>query len=148
MKVILLDNIRGIGRVGDIKEVSDGYARNFLLPRGLGKPATEGTVRDVSALKSKKLEAAALAETEARQVAERIQGTVVAIAAKANKQGKLFAGVEADQIAKAISETAGAHITADQLQLKEPLKTVGEHPVTVALTDEVNAPIVVTITAQ
>ncbi len=148
MKVVLLDNIRGVGRVGDIKEVSDGYARNFLLPRGLGKPATQGALRDADTLKSKKLEAAALAQTEAQEVAARITGMIVAITAKANKQGKLFAGIEADQVANAISEKAGVHIAANQLKLEEPLKSVGEHPIAVALTEEVSAPLVVSITAQ
>jgi len=148
MKVVLLDNIKGIGQVGDVKNVSDGYARNMLLPRGLAKPVTEGLLKDIEALKAKKLQAIALAHAEAQKLAEKINGTKIQLTGKANEQGTLFAGIEAHQIAQTLSKTAGIQIDAAALELPEHIKTLGEHSIRVNLSADVTADIVVEVIAQ
>ncbi|HXV27158.1 MAG TPA: 50S ribosomal protein L9 [Candidatus Paceibacterota bacterium] len=148
MKVILLDNIRSVGQVGDVKDVSDGYARNFLIPRRLARAASEGAAKDVQAIKAKKLAAAKLADDEAKATAEKLSGTPVQIAGKANAKGTLFAAIEPADVAAELSGLAGARIEASAVQLDEPLKTVGEHEVTVKLTDNVSATVKVVIAAE
>jgi large subunit ribosomal protein L9 len=145
MKVILLDNVRTVGQVGDVKDVNDGYARNFLIPRGLAKVATPGAAKDVEALKAKKLEASRIASEQAQGIAAKLVETTVRIAGKANEQGTLFAGIESSDLAATISQEAGVHIKPEQLHPHDHLKTVGEHVVTVDLADEVTADVKVEI---
>ncbi len=145
MKVLLLDNIRGIGQVGDIKEVSDGYARNFLLPRGLGKAASVGALKQVSTLKTKKLEAMALAHDAAVELTRTISGHTVTIHAKANEQGTLFSGVTAKEIAPLLSSVAGVHIPPEAISVGTHLKHVGVHHVTLELAEGVSADVTVDI---
>src|SRR5512143_1158320 len=129
MKVVLLDNVRGIGRVGDVKEVSDGYARNFLLKNRLAKAATAGSVRDAATLAAKKLEALALEQSEAQELAAKIDGIVIPIAGKANEKGTLFAAIDAAHIAAAVSAQVGARIDPESVILDGHLKTIGDHQV-------------------
>ncbi|MCC6934308.1 MAG: 50S ribosomal protein L9 [Candidatus Yanofskybacteria bacterium] len=145
MKVVLLDNIKGVGKVGEVKEVNDGYARNFLIRRGLGKPATAGAVKESEQLKAAKLEARALAHAQAQEIAQRLAGTMVTLAGKANPQGKLFSSVTAADIAERVSAAANAHITASAIKLNGHLKTLGEHEVEVQLTDDIATAIHVVI---
>jgi len=141
MKVVLLDNIKGIGTVGSVKEVRDGYARNFLLPKGLAKSATEGALKEAELLKVRKLEAAKLAQAEAEAVAKKLEGATVVIPGRANEKGKLFSAISTDEIAQAASTVAGAHITSEQVKLDEPLKTSGPHAVVLQLIDGVSTTI-------
>lgn len=136
MKVVLLDNVRGIGQVGDVKDVSDGYARNFLLRKGLARAATVGSINDVALHASKKREALALAHQEAERLAVKLTGTVVPITGKANEQGTLFASI--------------SRVTVDgtTFELPEHIKTTGDHPVTLRLADGVTADILVRVTAS
>src|SRR5690349_6749080 len=117
MKVILLDNIRGVGQVGDVKDVSDGYARNFLLPNGKAKAASAGALKDVDAIKGKRLAALAVARTEAEAAAAKLSGTVIELTGKANEQGTLFAAITAGDIAEALSTSAGMRFEAAQIAL-------------------------------
>jgi large subunit ribosomal protein L9 len=145
MKVVLLDNIRGIGRVGDIKNVSDGYARNFLLKRGLAKAATIGAMKDAESVKAKKLAASELARSETETLAHRLRDITIEIPAKANAQGKLFAGIEARHIADAISTAAHVRIDPQHIDVPGHLKTIGDHPVTIRLTEGITATVLIRI---
>lgn len=147
MKVVLLDNIRGVGHVGDIKDVADGYARNFLYPRNLARPATAGAIKDAAALQAKKLQAMTLATTEAEAVAQKLSGTTVTISAKANEQGTLFAGIEASEIADETSKVAGVHISPEQVLLPEHIKDVGSHIVRIELVEGVHVDVTVEVVA-
>lgn len=135
MKVILLTNIRGIGHVGDIKDVSDGYARNFLFPKGAAKPATEGIVKEVTTVRTKKLELAAMQHQELRDLAASLSGTRVELTGKANKQGTLFAAIPEVTV-------GGRHF-----KLPEPLKTIGDHAISIELADGVSTNIIVVVSA-
>jgi len=135
MKVVLLDNVKGIGRVGDVKEVNDGYARNFLLPRKLGKPATEGIVRAAATLKAQKLEAHTLEQSQAEALAARIKGSTITVHGKANEKGTLFSAIATSEIARLISELAHAHIDPTAIESHEHLKHLGTHTVKVRLSE-------------
>ena len=145
MKVILLDNIRAVGKVGDIKDVRDGYARNFLFPRNLARLACDGVVRDVEQIKAKKLAAYELAQQEAQVVAEKLNDATIELTGAANEQGTLFAAIEREQLAEALSEKAGAKIDPQHIVVTEPIKAVGEHTVTAELTDDVSVDVRVSI---
>lgn len=147
MKVVLLDNVRGIGKVGEVKEVNDGYARNFLIRRGLGKPASAGAIKESEQLKAAKLEARTLAHAQAVAVAATLAKTPVTVHGKANNHGKLFSGITETDIAERLSAAAGAHIAPAAVILDGHLKTLGEHTIHVRLTEDVGVDIVVRIEA-
>ena len=148
MRVVLLDNIKGIGQVGDIKDVSDGYARNFLFPRRAARPASVGILKDVQTLKLKKLQEFALAKDKAQELATKLAGMKIELTGKANDKGTLFAGIEAHHVADAITAVAGVNISADTVKLPEHIKTVGEHQVILELTDGVTASVTVVVIAE
>lgn len=147
MKVVLLNNIKGIGKIGDVKEVNDGYARNFLIPRGLGKPANAGVLKEVSTLKAQKIEARLLEEQQANIVAHKLKDAVITLSGKASDKGKLFSSISKEVLAEKISTLAGMRIDADVLETEDHLKEVGEHVVHVKLGEHANVPVKVLISA-
>lgn len=148
MKVILLENIRGYGQIGDVKNVSDGYGRNFLLPKGKAKLATPHSLKEVDNLK-KKLSAMQEVEKEtALKAAEQLKDLSLEITRKVSKTGKLFAGIDKDDLVKEIKKVTGVSLTEDMIGLEEPIKNVGEHLIDLNLTPEVKAQIKVVIKAE
>lgn len=117
MKVILLENIKGVGRIGDIKNVADGYGRNFLLTRKLAKVATEGTIKEAEALKKKAETQEKIAHEKAKEIAEKAKDIVLEFIKKASKTGKLFASVTKEEVAKELSKAVGAKVEASMINL-------------------------------
>ncbi len=148
MKVILLHNIRGIGQIGDIKDVSDGYARNFLLPRKMAKAADTGAVKESESLKKRLQETLELERTQALAIAEKLKDVTLELAEKANASGKLFAAVGRKEIAQKLKSTTGYDVAEDSIIIQEhAIKTVGDHTVELELTKEVKVPLKVIVTA-
>ncbi|MEK7638367.1 MAG: 50S ribosomal protein L9 [Patescibacteria group bacterium] len=145
MKVILLDNVKGVGQVGDIKEVSDGYARNFLLPRGLGKRITDGVMKEVAGLKIKKLQVQALEHAQSVELAAKLAGATIALQGKANEKGTLFSSISEADIAEQLSKQAGAHIPATAVVIEGHIKSVGMHNARVQLASDVSADVTVEV---
>ena len=138
MKVIFLQDVKGQGKKGDMKEVSDGYARNYLLPRGL---ATQATADNLNALKIKEKAAAAKAAKEkalAEENAKKLEGVQVIIRAKAGSSGKLFGAVTSAEIASALKEQFGIDIEKNKIVQSEPIKTYGAYTVKAKLGYEVS----------
>ena len=133
MKVILLENIKGFGQIGDIKNVSDGYGRNFLLPRGKVKLATESSLKEVEGLKKKLSAMREVEKEDATKIADQLKDLVVEISRKATKTGKLFAGIDKDDLVKEIKKASGVSLKEDMLGHKEPIKHIGEHLVDINL---------------
>lgn len=132
MKVILLMDVRGIGRKFDVKNVADGYAMNFLLPRKLAETATGTRLKEVEEMKLKReAEAAALEKARMREI-DSLRGSKIEIKAKATPKGGLFEAVDKDVIARAIREQKSIEVPAEAIKLDRPLKTIGEHAVTLA----------------
>src|SRR3989344_8082783 len=98
MKVILLQNIKGFGQIGDVKNVSDGYARNFLLPRNLAKSANEGSLKEVESLKAKRVIMVETEKKNALEAVEKLKDLVIELTRKASKAGKLFAGIDKEDL--------------------------------------------------
>lgn len=144
MKVLLLQNVKNIGLKGEVKEVSDGYATNFLLPQKMAVPAESKIVtsyREQEALAHREAEKE-LAATQ--KLASGLDGQVVEIAAKASKDGVLFGGITAAQVAEALNKR-GFQVAKEQVLIGKAIKTVGEHPVTVKLRHGLEAEITVVV---
>jgi len=148
MKVVLLEHIRGIGRAGDIKEVSDGYARNFLLPRGLGRPANDSTLREIETIRTRKLEAHSMARAEAEAVLAKLDGSTVKLEGTANEHGTLFSGITERDIAERLTAAAGMRIDPRAVAVQGHIKHTGTHAVEVRLTDGITAHVTVEVTAR
>ncbi len=139
MKVIFQTDVRGQGKKGEMKEVSDGYARNYLLPRKL---AVEANTDNLNAFKLKeKAKAAQIAKekAQAEENARRLQGVVVKISAKAGSAGKLFGAVTSKEISDALKEQFDIDIEKNKIVQAEPIKNYGSYEVKCKLGHEVSA---------
>lgn len=127
MKVLLLKDVPGLGQAGDIKEVRDGFGRNFLLARNLAKPATPEAIQESERLsKERAMKRSQEAEIFAKE-AEKLKETAVVIEAKANEQGGLFRAVGKKQIETALKKIGLKAVTESDIEIKAPIKNVGEH---------------------
>ena len=150
MKVIFLQDVRGKGNRGEIKNVSDGYAQNFLIKQGKAKPATASAM---SQLKGQQ-KAEAKREEEERQEAESVKkvledhNTIVQLAAKAGTDGRLFGSIPSKQIAQALDKQYGIKLDKRKIELREPIKVMGFVNVPVKLHQDVTARIRVHISEK
>ncbi len=127
MKIILLKDVRGIGMHGDVKNVADGYAHNFLLPQKLAEPATEDKVKE---MEGRKQEHAAAMQKEEAALTEKImqlRGKKVVLSARATEKGGLFKAIAAKDVIRAIKAEHEIDIPEEALEFSEHIKTVGEH---------------------
>lgn len=127
MKIILLQDVRSLGKAGDIVKVSDGYARNMLFPKKLAKEATEGNIK---ALKNRQAEEAARQaerKVEAEAIRDALKDTKITLYAKGGDAGRLFGSVTNADVADAVKEQTGFEIDRKKISLPEPIKTAGEH---------------------
>ncbi len=147
MKVILKTDVKGSGKAGDVIEVSDGYARNFLLKKGLAEAATSGGVNEVN--QRKKAEAYHKAENEKalKELSAKLMGTGVTVPIRAGENGRTFGSVTTQHIAAALSEL-GFEIDKKRITLKEPIKNVGEYEADVRFMEGVVSKIKVNVVAQ
>lgn len=133
MEVILLENIRRLGKIGDVVKVKDGYGRNFLLPREKALRATDSN-KAVFAEKRAEIEKQNADKfKDAEKLAKKLEGTIVALIRQAGEDGRLFGSVTAGDIAKAVSEAKKVEISRNQVQLNAPIKSIGVLPVTLQL---------------
>ena len=139
MKVIFNVDVKGQGKKGEMKEVSDGYARNYLLPRKL---ASEATADNINTMKRKEKAKAALIakeKAEAEENAKRLSAITVTIRAKAGGAGKLFGSVTSQEISDALREQHGINIEKNKIVQAEPIKTFGSYTVKAKLGYEISA---------
>lgn len=129
MRVILLEDIKGQGKKGDVVTVSDGYARNFLLKQAKAQPATGNAVSALQAQQKRKQKRQERARTLAGQAAQVIDGQSVTISKKANAQGKLFAAVSEQEIISALKEQVGNDIVVSGVHIQKTIKTTGSFTV-------------------
>lgn len=139
MKIILLQDVKSLGKKGEIKEASEGYARNFLFPKGLAQIATSGAVAEIQRKKAKE-EAQNKAQIEKmRALAKSLESQKITISAK-EKGGKLFGSITAKQISEECQK-AGLEIPADSIIIKKGIKEIGEHEIEVRLLSDISAKI-------
>jgi large subunit ribosomal protein L9 len=138
-QAILLEDVESLGEKGAIVDVSNGYLRNYLLPRKLAEAATRGSIEAAAKRREAAEREAREAVARAREHAELLGKTVLTIPQKAGDDGRLFGSVTAQDIADAIHEARGIRLDKRKVQLAEPIKTVGTHMVTVEVVDGVTA---------
>jgi large subunit ribosomal protein L9 len=137
MKVILNQEVRGVGAPGDIVDVSAGYGRNYLLPRNLARLATPGAVRQAEGIRARRAEREIADLEQARSIAGHLEALV--IPAKAGKEGRLFGSITTPQVADAVERTGGTSIDRRRIHLDAPIKSIGTHRLTIRLHPEVEA---------
>jgi len=148
VKVILRADLKGVGKAGMITDVSDGYARNYLLPRGLAQEATQGNLQQAAARKASEVRRDEKLVAEAHELAARLTSSPAIVKAKAGERGKIFGAVTNAQIADALRTTLGVDIDRHKIELSEPIKTTGDHLCVVRLAQGVTAKITVRVTAE
>ena len=144
MKVILIEEIRGLGTRGDVVTVKDGYARNFLLPKNLAREATAGNLKQVEHDKKKWALLAQEEKNAAQKQADSVKGVKITIEKRVGENGHLFGSVTANEIADAL-EAKGVSVDKRRIELGSPIKNVGVHDVEVRLHREVSAHIQVEV---
>jgi large subunit ribosomal protein L9 len=147
MKVLLCDDIKKLGWLGDIVEVTTGYARNYLLPQGLAKVATEGNIRALAKEKAKRAEQRLHERRRIEKAVAAVNGAEAVLAAKANEQGVLFGSITEALIAANL-RTQGFEVADDVVKLPEHIKQVGTHNVTLHFADDLTATVRVVVVAE
>ena len=133
MKVLLEQDVKGTGKKGEIVEVSDGYARNFLLPRKLAAPADAQAINAASIQKSAAAHRKFQAGLTAREQAKQLEGVAVTVRAKVGENGHLFGAITGKEIAAALKEQRQVEIDKKKIALAEPIRALGEYTVRVSL---------------
>ena len=148
MIVILNRDVKGTGKAGDVVKVSDGYARNMLIPRGIAKEATEGNIKNLEKQKAIAAEKKAEEKAAAQARAEEINKLSVKISTKVGDSGKIFGSITSKDIAEALKAQHGMDLDKKKIQLSSPIKQTGETAVDIKLYQEVTAQLKVIVEAE
>lgn len=148
MKVILNKDVKGTGKAGDVVNVSDGYARNMLIPRGMATEATAGNIRQLEKKKAIEAEKRAEEKAEAQEQAAKLEKALVTIRTKAGDGGRIFGSITSKDIADAIGSQLGIEVDKKKIQMDSPIKQTGETTVTIRLYHEVNASVRVSVETE
>ncbi len=148
MQVILLKEVKGLGKADAIVKVSDGYARNLLLPKGLAQEATPANLKILEARKAKAAERRANDLDSAKRVKEKLDGTTLRLAYKAGEGGRLFGAVTAQTIADELNKQHSIEIDKKKIVLDNPIKQTGTYRIPVKLFMDISGTVVVEVTEQ
>ncbi len=146
MKVILLEDVRGQGKAGDIVKVNDGYARNMLFPKKLAKEATPANIKALEMKKAKDAERLAELKNEAEELKKVLEKETITLKSKGGEGGRLFGSVTNADVAEAIKEQKQIDIDKKKISIPSPIKMAGRHAVDVKLFTDVNVRITVEVT--
>lgn len=147
MQVVLLQDVNKLGKKGDIVNVSDGYARNFLYPKNLAAPATESKLKEIKTQKQNQAVKKQKEEEEAKALATKISGLTVVLKAKIGEAGRLFGAISNKDIADGLKEQHNYKIDKKKITLKEPIKSLGTYTITVKIHPVAHADINVEVVA-
>ncbi len=147
MKIILLEDVQTLGRRGEVRDVADGYARNYLLPHRLALHATAANLKNLEGIKARQVSQATKNLAEAESQAQAIEGLHLAVARQASDEDRLFGSVGRNDIAAFLTQH-GVEVERRRIGLDEPIKTLGEFSVPIRLHPEVTAQLKVTVTRQ
>jgi large subunit ribosomal protein L9 len=145
MRVLLLKNVDQLGVAGDIKNVSAGYARNFLFPRELAVQTTPGAIKQAAVQRESDVKRVAKELSEAQALAQQLDGKVVTFQARAGESDRLYGSITNANIAEALEEQVGQEVDRRKFDMDEPLKDLGTHAVTIRLAAEAEAKVTVVI---
>ncbi len=147
MKVIILQDTKNVGKKGEVKNVSDGYAKNFLIPKGLAKEATDANIRELKRKQAADAEKRATDKASAEILKERLKTIEVKVKAKAGEGGKVFGSVTSKDISDALKDQFGIEIDKKRIVVNSPIKMLGEYTVETKLYQEVNGEVKVLVEA-
>jgi large subunit ribosomal protein L9 len=147
MKVILIKNVPNLGKTGDVKEVSDGYARNYLFPNKLAKIASELTIREMEQKKNSQLKAVENRAKKFKQIAKKINNIKIIVKAKADDKKTLFGSIHAEKIADELKARNYA-IDSKYIKLEQPIKSLGYYDVMIDFGAGVTAKVGLTVTRE
>jgi large subunit ribosomal protein L9 len=148
MKIILANDVESLGKKGDVVVVKDGYARNYLVPKGLAFMATKGAVRQAEVMRRAREESERKARDEAQERVAGFEASPVYISARSGEEGRLFGSVTSSDVARAVEEQLGHSVDRRDIRLEEPIRSLGSHPVTVHLYEGVDATVTVEVIAH
>ncbi len=139
MKLIFLQNVKGVGKAGDIKDVSDGYARNFLIPRKLAQAATAASAKKAEELKKIQVALDHKSKASAEELAAKLKDQVIEFKESANPEGHLYGSIDSKRIAHELK------ISPDMVELQHAIKTTGDHPVVIKLYQTIETTLIVRV---
>lgn len=145
MEIILLQDVKGLGKAGEVKRVADGYARNYLLPQKLASKASEGALKDAEIRLKAQARRQKKIQSEASDIAEDLTGVSLTFTAKAGDTGRLYGSITAADIAEALEKKTGRSIDKRKLILDEPIRSLGAHRVSIKLLADLTAEIEVVV---
>lgn len=145
MEVILLQDVKALGKKGEIIKVNDGYARNFILPKKLGIEATNKNLNDLKLKKANDEKIQQELLEEAKELAKKIEEKPIVVGIKAGEGGKTFGSISTKEIASAVTEQLGFEVDKKKMNLSEPIKSIGTHIVSVKVHKDVTAKLTVKV---
>ena len=148
MKVVLRADVDGLGRKGDVCEVAAGYARNYLVPKGLALKSSPGAARQAEAMRRSAAMRRAADRADAEEIAVRLAPAVLTVSARAAESGHLYGSVGSADIVAAVKDQVGAVVDGMAVALEAPIKQIGSHTVLFRLHADVEVPVTVEVTAQ
>jgi len=148
MKVIVLKDTKNVGKKGEIKNVSDGYAHNFLIPKGIVMEATEGNIKELERKKAADAEKRATDKASAERIKEKLAELETVLETKAGEGGRVFGSVTSKDISDALKAQHGIEIDKKKIVINTPIKQVGEHNIEAKLYQEVTANLKIVVRAQ
>lgn len=147
MRVVLLQDVPRLGSVGEVRDVASGYARNFLLPKGLAEVATPAVMKRVEEIRKAEDKRQALLEADMMSLAQALEGVEVTLKAKVGAQERLYGAITSGDIAEELGRVTGQDIDKRKIELEEPIRQLGEYEVLVRLSKEV-APTIKVVVAE
>jgi len=148
MKLILTNDVTGLGAPGDVVEVAGGYGRNYLVPRGLAMRWTRGAEKQIELIKRSRAARDVRSLDDAKETAKRLAALTVQLRVRAGAQGRLFGSVSSSDIAEALRAAGGPELDRRRIEIATPIRTIGSHQVTVRLHPEVEATLDVEVSAS
>ena len=147
IEVILREDVKTLGRAGEMVRVKPGYARNYLLPQGLAYEATEGNKKRIAGETRARASRDQAEKVEAQEAAATLSAVTLSLSGKAGEEGKLFGSITSQDVAEALAR-AGLTVDKRRIELDHPIKTIGDHAVTIRLHPEVHAELRVSVVAE
>ena len=148
MKVVLQKDVPGLGKKDTAVDVAEGYARNYLIPRGLALPASSAALKRIEVIRDAERRKEAREEAKAREDARKLKEHGVTIRAKAGDKGRLYGSITSKDVADAIRAVIGVDVDRRKIELKDPIRELGEHMVTVKLFTGVSADVMITVVPE
>jgi large subunit ribosomal protein L9 len=145
MKLILTQEVTGLGAPGDVVEVKDGYGRNYLVPRGLGIRWTRGAEKTVDSIKAARSTRALRGHDHAEEIRSKLEAAPVNVQVRAGESGRLFGAVTVSDIAGALSQVTGEDVDKRTIAIANPIKSLGNHEITVRLHEDVAATVSINV---